>query len=213
MKKNKPTIGFIYLICMMLIPNKIFSQTYFSENMYPVKDIIVSRNGFNIYEVREIFEDNPDRSIYVLTIELENNIYLNFRYDNGVYAIDFITTYKIENAVLNMKFISDFQTWYTEGNELNITSDFNGFEYAEHINTVNGRSVKKYGISNFNRLDSFDATEYFQYVFAGPNNKAILLCYIIDGYISLNNEKYTIPAESLSAIQDFALIMEVVGLI
>jgi hypothetical protein len=204
MKTNKMGIVVVFLFVFWA---KLFAQENFSERIYASfeKEIYITRNGYNIYRVWDIYRDNRYKDIYVLTIELDYNKYLNFRYTNGVYAIDYITDSKIENDILHMKFISGYQGQYTKGNELNISGDFDNFEFDEQINIYFGRGEKKYGII-------WEDPVYYQYVFGGPNFQAILLCYIIDGYIVLGNEKYLIPSDALRAIQDFALIMDVIGL-
>jgi hypothetical protein len=207
MKTNKMGIALIFLFVFW---GNLFAQENFSERIYSSyeKEIYISRNGYNIYIVRDLYRDDRLRYIYVLTIELDDNKYLNFRYSprGGSYAIDYITDFKIERGTLYMKFISSYQGDYTDGNELNISGDFDNFEVSEQINIYFGSGgEKRYGMI-------FEDSVYYQYVFGAPNFKAPLLCYIIDGYISLGNERYLIPSGALRAIQDFALIMDVIGL-
>jgi hypothetical protein len=206
MKTNKMGIVLIFLVVSW---GKLFAQENFSEIIYSSceKEIYISRNGYNIYIVRDLYRDDRLRDIYVLTIELDYNKYLNFRYSprSGVYAIDYITDFKIERDILYMKFISSYQGEYPKDKEINISSDFDNFEFDEQINTYFGRSEKRYGII-------WEGPNYYQYVFEGLNFQAILLCYIIDGYIGLGNERYLIPSEALRSIQDFALIMDAIGL-
>jgi hypothetical protein len=204
MKINKMGIVLIFLFVFL---GKLFAQENFSEKIYSSyeKEIYISRDGYNIYIVRNIYRDDRSyRDIYVLTIELDYNEYLNFRYSprGGVYAIDYITHSKIERGTLYMKFISSYQDEYTRDNELNISSDFDNFEFDEQINIYFGRGEKRYGVI-------YEEPVYYQYVLGGPNSQAIFLRYIIDGYIVLGNEKHVIPSDALRSIQDFALIMDV----
>jgi hypothetical protein len=128
MKTNKMGIVLIFLFVLW---SNLFAQENFSEKIYSSfeKEIYISRDGYNIYKVWDIYKDDKFRDIYALTIELDSNKYLNFRYSprSGVYAIDYITDSKIESGILYMKFTSSYQGGYMNSNEINKSSDFENF--------------------------------------------------------------------------------------